>query len=137
MAAEKGVEPRRILVVEDAPMIALDLEEMLRGLGWEVVGPTGSMATALELAADETLDAAIVDINIRGGKVYPVARALAARGVPFLLASGYGVQSLPPDLAGRPGPAAATDSHSRSPAGTGCRALPAPAPPDRPCRRGC
>jgi CheY-like chemotaxis protein len=100
--AEKSAEGRRILVVEDAPMIALDLEEMLRDLGWDVVGPTGNFAIALQLATDEPLDAAVVDINIRGGKVYPVARTLAARGIPFLLASGYADRTLPPDLADRP-----------------------------------
>lgn len=93
---------RRVLVVEDAPMIALDLEEMLQGLGWAVVGPTGNMGRALQLAAEERLDAAVIDVNIRGGKIYPVARALAARNVPFLLASGYADRTLPPDLADRP-----------------------------------
>ena len=83
-------------------MIAMDLEEMLQGLGWEVVGPTGNMGVALQLAGEEKLDAAVIDINIRGGKVYPVARSLAARGIPFLLASGYADKSLPPDLADRP-----------------------------------
>ncbi len=102
MSKESAGGKRRILVVEDAPMIALDLEEMLQGLGWEVVGPTGNMGTALELAAGEALDAAVIDINIRGGKVYPVARALAARDIPVLLASGYADRRLPPDLADRP-----------------------------------
>lgn len=94
--------PRRVLVVEDAPMIAMDLQEMLEGLGWEVIGPTGNLGVALELAGEEELDAAVIDINIRGGKIYPVARALAARNVPFLLASGYADRTLPADLADRP-----------------------------------
>lgn len=93
---------RRILVVEDAPMIALDLQDMLQDLGCVVVGPTGNLGVALQMAGEETLDAAVIDINIRGGKIYPVARALAARNIPFLLASGYADRTLPPDLAGRP-----------------------------------
>lgn len=93
---------RRILVVEDAPIIALDLQEMLENLGWAVVGPIGNLGVALELAAQEPLDAALIDINIRGGKIYPVARILAVRDIPFLLASGYANKGLPEDLADRP-----------------------------------
>ena len=93
---------RRILVVEDAPIIALDVQEMLEGLGWTVVGPIGNLGVALEMAAQESLDAALIDINIRGGKIYPVARLLAARGIPFLLASGYANKELPEDLVDRP-----------------------------------
>ncbi len=94
--------PRRILVVEDGPIVAMDLQDILQDLGWEVVGPTGNLAHAIEFATGEPLDAAVIDINIRGGKVYPVARALAARDIPFLLASGYADRRLPPDLADRP-----------------------------------
>ena len=93
---------RRILVVEDAPVIALDVQEMLEGLGWTVVGPIGNLGVALELAAQEPLDAALIDINIRGGKIYPVARILAVGEIPFLLASGYANKGLPDDLVDRP-----------------------------------
>jgi CheY-like chemotaxis protein len=93
---------RRILFVEDAPVIALDVQEMLEGLGWTVVGPIGNLGVALELAAQEPLDAALIDINIRGGKIYPVARILARREIPFLLASGYANKGLPEDLVDRP-----------------------------------
>lgn len=93
---------RRILVVEDAPVIALDVQEMLEALGWTVVGPTGSLAVALQLAAEEALDAALVDVNIRGGKIYPVARILANREIPFVLATGYANKTLPEDLMDRP-----------------------------------
>jgi CheY-like chemotaxis protein len=99
---EGPVAPRRILVVEDAPVIAMALQDMLEDLGHEVVGPIGNMAVALEMAAAEALDAAVIDINIRGGKIYPVARSLDARGIPFLLVSGYADRSLPPDLIDRP-----------------------------------
>ncbi len=86
---------RRILVVEDSPVVAVACEDMLRDMGCTVVGPATNMAAALELAAEEKLDGAIVDINIRGGKAFPVLKLLAGRGVPFLLASGYADWSMP------------------------------------------
>ena len=88
----------RILVVEDETLIAMDIEAALQALGCEVVGPTGKLATALLLADSEELDAAILDVTIRGGKVFPVAEQLLARGVPFVLASGYGDWALPEHL---------------------------------------
>jgi CheY-like chemotaxis protein len=92
----------RILVVEDSPVVAEVLKEMLLDFGCEVVGPVGNMAVALELAQSERLDAAVIDLNIRGGKVYPVARLLGERGIPFLLASGYADWTMPPEWEGRP-----------------------------------
>lgn len=93
---------RRILVVEDSPVLAEVLKEMLADLGCVVVGPAGNMAVALELAAAEALDAAVIDLNIRGGKVYPVARTLARRGIPFLVVSGYGNWTMPEEWQARP-----------------------------------
>jgi CheY-like chemotaxis protein len=93
---------RRILVVEDSPVVGEVLKEMLRDLGCEVVGPMGNLGIALELAADEALDAAVIDLNIRGGKVYPVARLLADRGIPFLVVSGYGDWTMPEEWRARP-----------------------------------
>ena len=92
----------RVLVVEDEAAISLLLEDMLLDFGCEVVGPVGNMAVALELAQSERLDAAVIDLNIRGGKVYPVARLLGERGIPFLLASGYADWTMPPEWEGRP-----------------------------------
>lgn len=85
----------RILVVEDDMMIALVVEEVLQNLGCIVVGPVGKLDAALRLANEEDLDAAILDITIRGGETFPVAECLQARGVPFALASGYGDWALP------------------------------------------
>jgi CheY-like chemotaxis protein len=93
---------RRILVVEDSPVVAEVLSEMLADLGCEVVGPMGNLGIALELAAAERLDAAVIDLNIRGGKVYPVARLLAQRGIPFLVVSGYGDWTMPDEWQDRP-----------------------------------
>ena len=85
----------RILVVEDDMMIAVIIEEVLLNLGCVVVGPVGKLDAALRLANDEALDAAILDVTIRGGDTFPVAERLQARGVPFALASGYGDWALP------------------------------------------
>ena len=93
---------RRVLVVEDSPLIATVLEDMLQDLGCSVVGPTGNMAFAVDLAKTEAMDAAIIDLNIRGGKVYPVAEVLRDRNVPFLLASGYADWTLREDFKDRP-----------------------------------
>ena len=88
----------RVLVVEDETLIAVEIEETLRELGCVVVGAVGKLDAALRLAAEEALDAAILDVAIRGGHVFPVAERLLARGVPFVLASGYGDWALPETL---------------------------------------
>ena len=92
----------RILLVEDSPAIALAVSELLDELGYFVVGPTGCMATALELAEREHLSAAIVDLNIRGTKAYSVLRILDRRGIPYIVASGYADWAMPCEFAGRP-----------------------------------
>lgn len=97
-----AMEGRRILVVEDETLLAMDIEATLDALGCVVVGPTGKLETAMELANAETLDAAVLDVTIRGGKIFPVAERLLARGVPFVLASGYGDWALPEHLRGQP-----------------------------------
>ncbi len=92
----------RILVVEDDWAIAVFIEDALRDFGCVIVGPAAKLEVALQLATDELLDAAVLDVTIRGGKVYPVAERLRARGIPFALASGYGDWSLPENLQGQP-----------------------------------
>ena len=96
------LQGQRILVVEDSPVVADASEDMLADLGCIVIGPTGNMAFALQLAEEEEIDGAIVDINIRGGKAFPVLRILERRGIPFILTSGYADWSMPPDWADRP-----------------------------------
>ena len=93
---------RRILVVEDSPVVAEAADDMLRDMGCVVVGPATTMAPALEMAGAEQLDAAIVDINIRGGKAYPALRILHGRAIPFLLTSGYADWTLPEEWQDRP-----------------------------------
>ena len=95
MTKPANLAGRRILVVEDDMMIAVIIEEVLQNLGCVVIGPVGKLDTALRLANEEVLDAAILDVTIRGGETFPVAERLQARGVPFALASGYGDWALP------------------------------------------
>ena len=80
----------RILIVEDEAAISLLLEDMLLDFGCEVVGPAGRLAAALDLAASETFDLAILDVNVAGESIYPVAEALEQRNVPFVFSTGYG-----------------------------------------------
>jgi CheY-like chemotaxis protein len=94
---------RRILVVEDEYIIAADLAQSLEDLGASVLGPAGTVADALALVAGEpALDAAVLDINLGSEKVFPVADALQARGVPFVFASGYDVWMVPSEFADAP-----------------------------------
>ena len=67
-----------------------------------MVGPVARLDAALQLASDEALDAAVLDVTIRGGHIQPVAEQLLARGIPFVLASGYGDWSLPENLRDQP-----------------------------------
>jgi two-component SAPR family response regulator len=92
----------RILVVEDEMLIAVLIEDVLKELGCIIVGLASKLDVALRLARDETMDAAILDVAIRGGYVYPVADLLLARGIPFVLASGYGNWVLPEALREQP-----------------------------------
>lgn len=81
----------RILIVEDEPLIAMMLEDFLDILGRQVAGVADSVSTALPLVAAGGIDAAIVDVNLTGGeKCWPVADALAAAGIPFVVATGGG-----------------------------------------------
>jgi len=86
----------RLLVVEDEAMIAMMLEDMLDTFGCVVVDVAGTLSRGLDLAANETLnlDGAILDVNLGGETVYPVAERLAARGVPFIFCTGYGLKGL-------------------------------------------
>ena len=93
---------KRILIVEDSPLIAVSSDEMIRGFGCSVVGPAQTMADALELARMATIDVATVDLNIRGGKAFPLLRILRQRNIPFLITSGYANWSMPEEWASDP-----------------------------------
>ena len=82
-------------MVEDEPLVALDIVAALEGVGAEVVGSAGTAQEALSLIDDTALDAALLDANLRGHPVDEIAAALAARNIPFLFVTGYGPGSLP------------------------------------------
>ena len=84
----------RVLIVEDEMLVAIHIEDMLLDLGHEVTAIAGRLAGALTLAADAELDAAILDVNLAGEQSFPVADILARRGIPFLFATGYGLQGV-------------------------------------------
>lgn len=111
MAATPGTgRGKRLLVVEDEFVIALDLQGLLEAAGHEVVALAASVADALALlhgggaggAGAPALDGAVLDVNLRGEPATPVADALAARGVPFVFVSGYGAAGRPPGHEGAP-----------------------------------
>ena len=94
--SEKTLQGSRILVVEDEYFLADDLSRTLAEAGAEVIGPAASIDDATALIADAArIDAAVLDVNLRGDMVYPIADALRARGVPFAFATGYDQWALP------------------------------------------
>jgi DNA-binding NtrC family response regulator len=95
---------RTLLVVEDEYIVAADLAMRLEDAGADVVGPAGSVKEALScLHADgERLDGAVLDVNLGGERVYPVADELIARGVPFVLTTGYDASAIDSAYAGVP-----------------------------------
>ncbi|SEM19982.1 Response regulator receiver domain-containing protein [Bosea lupini] len=87
---------KAILVVEDEPMIAMVLDDLLTDLGCSVVGPAHNIAQAQSLIGTNTCDAAIVDLNLNGTMSHPLIEALIGKGVPVIVATGYGGSA--PDL---------------------------------------
>ncbi|MHC4055604.1 response regulator [Bradyrhizobium sp. 25ACV] len=90
---------RRILVVEDEYFLADDIGKALRALGAEIAGPVGHIEDAVEMLHDGgVLDAAVLDVNIRAKPIFPVARELRARQVPFVFTTGYDRISIEPEF---------------------------------------
>lgn len=87
----------RVLVVEDEMMVSMLIEDVLVEQRCAVVGPYGQLADALAAARTQALDLAVLDVNIIGGRVYPVAEVLEQRGIPFVFLSGYGQSAVPSD----------------------------------------
>lgn len=92
----------RILVVEDEAAISLLLEDMLLDFGCEVIGPAARLSAALEAVAREQVDLAILDVNVAGEPIYPVAEALAQRSIPFVFSTGYGSAGIRDSFRDRP-----------------------------------
>jgi DNA-binding NtrC family response regulator len=87
----------RVLLVEDEMLVAWLIEDMLADLGCAVIGPASSVNQALAMIDAEAIDAAVLDLNLNGQMSYPVADALAAHGVPFVISTGYDKDTLPDD----------------------------------------
>jgi two-component sensor histidine kinase/DNA-binding response OmpR family regulator len=89
------VGPRkRVLLVEDESLIAMMMEQTLRELDFDVVGPFGTVKDALAAIERAAVDAGILDINLSGEMAYPIARILQARKVPFVFMTGYGAETI-------------------------------------------
>lgn len=82
-------QKRRILIVEDTPLVAMELEQILEEAGYVVIGPAMSLDSGLELAGTERVDAAVLDVNLAGRLVFPLAERLAETGIPILFCTGY------------------------------------------------
>ena len=90
MATERPAKAKRILVVEDEPMIRMLLEDMLGELGYTVAAEAAGIEEALEATKNADFDLAILDADLKGQPALPVADVLVTRGTPFVFATGYG-----------------------------------------------
>lgn len=90
---------QRVLLVEDEPMVAIMLEDMMADLGVEVVATAMTLKDAQQAASLDGLDAAILDINLKGEMSYPAGEILVRRGIPMILVTGYARHDPPQSLA--------------------------------------
>ena len=97
-----GSGTKRVLIVEDDVMIRMLIEDMLTDLGFAVAAQAAKVAEALAAVNSAEIDVAILDVNLSGETTGPVAEALAARGTPFVFATGYGEHGLPLQFRDRP-----------------------------------
>jgi CheY-like chemotaxis protein len=100
--SQNGSGARRVLVVEDDVMIRMLIEDMLTDLGFAVAAQASKVHEALAAVKSADIDVAILDVNLSGETTGPVAEALAARGTPFVFATGYGEHGLPEQFRDRP-----------------------------------
>ncbi|MGA8898831.1 response regulator [Bradyrhizobium sp.] len=91
-----------VFLVEDEVMIRMMVADMLEELGYSVVAEAGEINDALKLAQTAEFDLAILDVNVNGKVISPVADILAARNRPFIFATGYGSSGLPAEYRNRP-----------------------------------
>jgi CheY-like chemotaxis protein len=101
MSDSSKTQPR-ILVVEDEYLIRMLLEDMLADLGYDIAAAVGTLAEAKEIAANGDFNAAVLDVNLDGQEIYPVADILAKRGKPFVFVTGYGEGGLSDPYRDRP-----------------------------------
>src|SRR5580704_8115330 len=92
----------RVLVVEDEMMVSMLIEDMLSDMGCLVVGPASRLDEAIELAKSAEIDCAVLDVNLGGTPIFPLADVLRERGCPFAFATGYGDAGLRDEDRGTP-----------------------------------
>ena len=97
-----GSGERRVLVLEDEFLIALEMEHLIESCGCVVVGPVSSVGGGIAAVQQTELDGAVLDINIRDERVWPVAELLDHRGIPFVFTSGYELSEIPAQFRDRP-----------------------------------
>jgi CheY-like chemotaxis protein len=90
------------MIVEDENLVAMMLADQMTGIGLSVVGPFASVAEAKTAVANLEFDAALLDVNLGGEPVYPVAELLLSRNIPFAFVSGYGQECIDARFAGIP-----------------------------------
>jgi DNA-binding NtrC family response regulator len=100
--AQNRLAGAQILIVEDEMLITMLLEDILDELGCKVSGSAVNLRQAEDLVASAQADAAILDVNLGGDPVFPVAEKLVQRSIPFMFASGYGSATLPEKWQGHP-----------------------------------
>ena len=101
---QESLSGAKVLVLEDETLVSMMVEDMLLDLGCEVVGPFAKLDQALAFidSADGQIDAALLDVNLGGVRSFPMAEALAGKGVPFVFTTGYDESGLPDVWRGRP-----------------------------------
>jgi CheY-like chemotaxis protein len=102
MMSESGLEGRRVLIVEDSPVVGPFTADLLEELGCVALGPAPTFAAARKLIAGGDFDVAVVDVHIRGERAFPLCETLEEQGIPFVLTSGYGDWQVPEQWAARP-----------------------------------
>lgn len=93
--AQHALQGRRVIIIEDEPLVAMDMESTLAAAGCEVVGAAGTFDKAKLLIANADCDAALLDVNLAGHAVGELAAALTQRNIPFAFVTGYGREALP------------------------------------------
>ena len=104
----QGEDPRaelrdlKVLLLEDSELIAMHMEEMLADGGCTIVATLDTVAGGLEYIRSHPVDAAVLDVNLRGEKVFGVAAELKSRGIPFVFSTGAGERFIPPEFDAAP-----------------------------------
>ncbi|SRR5579871_585535 len=96
--AERNLAGLRVFVIEDESLVTMLIEDTLADIGCLVAGTAARLDEAMEKATSLDFDLAIVDVNLNGAQTYPLAEALANKGIPLVFATGYGTAGIPNEL---------------------------------------